>query len=84
MSIEKQILYLLSKKKAMESKDIITIFERMDYTPQTIRNTLSKLKKLEYVMTINRSVYTLNPKGFEYITNLVSKVDYYRETWNQT
>ncbi|MDZ5474084.1 PaaX family transcriptional regulator C-terminal domain-containing protein [Bacillus sp. 31A1R] len=83
MSIEKQILYLLSKVDQMEGKEIIKIYESMNYLPQTVRNTFTKLKKEHYIVATDRSTYRITPTGQKSIESLYSKVNYYNQTWDE-
>lgn len=83
MSVEKQVLRLLSKKKEVTTRELIFILEAMNYTPQSIRNTLSKLKKQALVTTPKRSYYSLTVHGIESYDFFANKENYYDKQWDQ-
>ncbi|MED4456228.1 PaaX family transcriptional regulator C-terminal domain-containing protein [Metabacillus fastidiosus] len=83
MTIEKQLLYLLSKVDTMDGKELLKIYEAMNYTPQTIRNLLSKLKKEKYIVSVDRSVYSISSSGRDVIHSFYRKKNYYMEKWNE-
>lgn len=82
MTIEKQILHLMSKVEEIEGKELIKIYETMNYTPQTIRNLLSKLKKGKYIKSLNRSIYQITSLGKEIVTSSYTNKNYYNEKWD--
>ncbi|WP_121661502.1 PaaX family transcriptional regulator C-terminal domain-containing protein [Metabacillus litoralis] len=82
MTVEKQLLYLLSKKSEMTGKAVIEIFEAMDYTPQSIRNTLSKLKRLLYIDVFGRGNYKITVRGLDAYNLYSKKENYYTKHWN--
>ncbi|WP_052947696.1 hypothetical protein [Aneurinibacillus tyrosinisolvens] len=45
LSIEKQILYILTRIARLEVQELVKIYEGRGYSPQYIRNTLSQLKR---------------------------------------
>jgi phenylacetic acid degradation operon negative regulatory protein len=65
-----------------EGKDLIKIYETKNYTPQTIRNLLSKLKKEKLVESKARSVYGITTYGKEVIESLSNKVHFYNLEWD--
>ncbi|KYG33344.1 PaaX family transcriptional regulator C-terminal domain-containing protein [Alkalihalobacillus trypoxylicola] len=82
MALEDQIMFLLSKKKEMQGKEIIQIFEAQNYSNQTTRNALTKLKKLSYLSTVQRGCYSLTSKGLESYHVLRNKENFYHQKWN--
>ncbi|WP_307344872.1 PaaX family transcriptional regulator C-terminal domain-containing protein [Metabacillus malikii] len=82
MTLEKQLLFLLSKVEEIDSNKLIKIFERMGNTPQIVRNGLSKLKKQNYIISINRSVYRITPLGEEVLASYNVRRDFYSKHWN--
>lgn len=82
MTIENQTLYLLSKVQEIEGKEIIKIYEAMGYTPQSVRNIFSKLKKDYYIDSTGRSLYQITKAGREFITSYYEKENYYNHIWD--
>ncbi|TDQ40878.1 PaaX family transcriptional regulator C-terminal domain-containing protein [Aureibacillus halotolerans] len=82
MTVEKQLLYLLSKKVEMDGKELIRIFEEMNYTPQSIRNNLSKFKRMSYITSLERGIYKITPSGLNAYRLYAKKDNYYTEHWN--
>lgn len=82
MTIENQTLYLLSKVQEIEGKEIIKIYEAMGYTPQSVRNIFSKLKKDHYIDSTGRSLYQITKAGKEFITSHYEKENYYNHIWD--
>ncbi|WP_075983133.1 MULTISPECIES: PaaX family transcriptional regulator C-terminal domain-containing protein [Bacillaceae] len=82
MTLEKQLLYLLSKVGEIEGKKLIKTYEAMGYTPQIIRNLLTKLKKEKYIDSLNRAIYRITPLGKEVLSSLYFKRDLYSKHWD--
>ena len=59
LSIEKQILYLLTRVSVIEVQELVRIYEGRGYSSQYIRNVLSQLKKDGYVESPFRSTYKI-------------------------
>ncbi|GAE32594.1 PaaX family transcriptional regulator C-terminal domain-containing protein [Halalkalibacter hemicellulosilyticus] len=83
MAVEKQILRLLSIKADISGKELIDILETMNYTPQSIRNALSKLKKKSYVTSPKRGTYSITTNGFELYQLFNSKENFYDKQWDE-
>ncbi|UFT99937.1 hypothetical protein KO561_02945 [Radiobacillus kanasensis] len=83
MTVEKQLLYLLSKKPEMEGKELIKIFEAMNYTPQTIRNILSKFKGIAYITSLERGNYKITASGLDVYSLYSKKENFYTKHWNR-
>ncbi|MGX6444017.1 PaaX family transcriptional regulator C-terminal domain-containing protein [Neobacillus sp. K501] len=82
MTIENQTLYLLSKVQEIEGKEVIKIYEAMGYTPQSVRNIFSKLKKDHYIHSTGRSIYQITEAGKEFITSRYEKENFYNHIWD--
>lgn len=82
MTVEKQLLYLLSKKVEMEGKELINIFEEMNYTPQSIRNILSKFKRMSYIASSERGIYKITPNGLDAYSLYSKKDNFYTKHWD--
>ncbi|MCM3364020.1 PaaX family transcriptional regulator C-terminal domain-containing protein [Niallia sp. HCP3S3_B10] len=83
MTLEKQLLNLISIVEEIEGKELIKIYEVMGYSPQIIRNLLTKLKKEKYIDSINRSIYRITPFGKEVQNSLYFKRDLYSKHWDE-
>ncbi|AJY74356.1 PaaX family transcriptional regulator C-terminal domain-containing protein [Paenibacillus beijingensis] len=84
LSIDKQILFLLSRADRMETQQIISIYERRNYTAPYIRNALSRLKKEGYADSPSRSAYLITEAGRRFIRSINLKPQRYREAWDGT
>lgn len=82
LSIEKQILFLLTKVPSLSVKKLIEIYTARGYTPQSIRNVIAKHKKLGYVESIKRSYYRLTEHGKKTLYSIANKGIHYGEDWN--
>ncbi|MGM0939896.1 MAG: PaaX family transcriptional regulator C-terminal domain-containing protein [Bacillota bacterium] len=82
MTVEKQVLYLLSKKPEMEGKELIKIFKAMNYTPQTIRNILSKFKGMDYITSLERGNYKITASGLDVYSLYSETENFYTKHWN--
>lgn len=83
MNVENQILFLLSKAKQIEGKYFFQLFGEMGYTQQTIRNTLSKLKKERLIESPARSVYAITSAGSSSISSLYTRPNFYNKVWDE-
>jgi len=81
LSVEKQILFLLSRADQLQSQDLIRIYEKRGYSAPSIRNGLSKLKKERYVDTPSRSTYCITESGRTYIRSINRKPELYSTDW---
>jgi phenylacetic acid degradation operon negative regulatory protein len=82
LSIEKQVLYILSGLPSIESQELVSIFAARQCSPQSIRNVLSRLKKDNYVVSPARSSYSITDKGRAFIQTINQKPLLYKETWD--
>ncbi|WP_379151189.1 PaaX family transcriptional regulator C-terminal domain-containing protein [Paenibacillus sp. sgz5001063] len=84
LSVEKTMLFLLSKVEQMGAQQFVEIYEHRGYTSTYIRNALSRLKKEGYVASPSRSWYQVTAAGLAYIKAINSKPARYQEQWDQT
>ncbi|AFC33244.1 putative PaaX family transcriptional regulator [Paenibacillus mucilaginosus 3016] len=82
LSIEKQILFLLSRSGPMDTQELLRIYERRGYTAPTIRNALSHLKKNGYAVSPARSVYEITETGRTFIRTINRKPQFYDRAWD--
>ncbi|KMK76082.1 PaaX family transcriptional regulator C-terminal domain-containing protein [Alkalihalobacillus pseudalcaliphilus] len=82
MSLERLIILLLSKKTVITSKEFISLLADLSFTSQSIRNSLTKLKKLAYITSTERASYTLTDKGIKANNGYRMKDNYYNIKWN--
>lgn len=81
-SVEKQMLFLLSKADQLQSQDLIRIYEQRGYSAPYIRNGLSRLKKENYVDTPSRSTYRITEAGRMFIRSINRKPELYSAIWD--
>lgn len=82
ISIEKQILFLLSHVPAIQIRELIEIYQVRNYSPQHIRNRLSQLKKYGYIQSSSRSMYSITASGQLFLKVTNSKPSKYKQEWN--
>lgn len=82
LSIEKQMLSLLSRTNHMEIQELIRIYEKRGYSATYIRNALSRLKKEGYVVSPSRSLYEATESGRSFIRSINRKPQRYDEKWD--
>jgi phenylacetic acid degradation operon negative regulatory protein len=82
LSIEKQILFLLSRTQGMDAQEVIRIYERRGYSPQYIRNAFSHLKKEGYIVSPSRSFYGITEPGRQFIYSINQKPLLYDHVWD--
>lgn len=81
ISLEKQILYILMRKPEMEVSELIDIYQGRRYSPQSVRNALSRLKRLGYIRH-HRRRYSLTSAGTNFLTAFQFKLAQKDRTWN--
>jgi phenylacetic acid degradation operon negative regulatory protein len=84
LSIEKQMLFLLSHTDAMDAQELIRIYEKRGYSAPYIRNALSRLKKEAYADSPSRSAYRITEAGRTFIRSINRKPELYDRTWDGT
>lgn len=84
LSVEKTMLFLLSKVEQMGAQQFVEIYEQRGYTSTYIRNALSRLKKEGYITSPARSWYQVTAAGLAYIKAINSKPARYQEHWDHT
>ncbi|MFD0695128.1 PaaX family transcriptional regulator C-terminal domain-containing protein [Paenibacillus sp. GCM10027628] len=82
LSIEKQLLFLLSRTDSMDAQELIRIYEKRNYSAPYIRNSLAKLKKEGFAVTPSRSRYQITDEGRSFIQSINHKPELYQETWD--
>jgi phenylacetic acid degradation operon negative regulatory protein len=83
-TFEKQILCLLSHVPQMESKEFLDIYQARNFSPQYIRNTLSKMKKDGHIASPKRSAYAITSLGLNCLRSLNYKPLKYKQAWDNT
>lgn len=81
-SIEKQMLYLLSRADYIEIQELIKIYEKQGYAASYVRNSLSRLKKEGYVVSPSRSNYQITDLGRAFVESINRKPARYSEQWD--
>ncbi|WP_027415974.1 PaaX family transcriptional regulator C-terminal domain-containing protein [Aneurinibacillus terranovensis] len=84
LSIEKQILYILTRIARIEVQELVKIYKARGYSSQYIRNTLSQLKKGGYVSSPARSSYSITEQGRSFVQSINRKPSQYQTTWDKT
>ncbi len=84
ISIEKQLLFLLSHVPQIETHELISIYMARSYSPQHIRNTLSKMKKAGYITSPTRSTYSITDIGLVCLNSVNHKPIKHRAEWANT
>lgn len=84
LSVEKQMLYLLSRTENMETQEMIQIYKERKYSAQYIRNTLTHLKKEGYVISPSHSTYQITDLGRLFVQSINRKPKRYGEEWNKS
>ncbi|WNS44741.1 PaaX family transcriptional regulator C-terminal domain-containing protein [Paenibacillus sp. MMS20-IR301] len=84
LSVEKTMLFLLSKVEQMGAQQFVEIYEHRGYTSTYIRNSLSRLKKEGYITSPSRSWYQVTAAGLAYIKAINGKPARYQEQWDHT
>ncbi|WP_310829131.1 PaaX family transcriptional regulator C-terminal domain-containing protein [Paenibacillus pedocola] len=84
LSVEKTMLFLLSRVDQMGAQQFVEIYEQRGYTSTYIRNSLSRLKKEGYIASPSRSIYQITTSGRSYIKSINSKPARYHQTWDHT
>lgn len=82
LSIEKQLLYLVSNVDVMKASQLIQIYSIRNISAQVIRNSLSSLKKSGYLSSPFRSAYSITPSGTAFLHTANSKDDYLLAGWD--
>lgn len=84
LSVEKTMLYMLSKSDGISAKQFVDIYEQNGYAATYVRNSLSRLKKEGYIDSPSRSLYEITATGRSYIRSINSKPARYNEHWDGT
>lgn len=82
LSIEKQMLFLLSRADKMDTQELVALYEKQGYSSASIRNALSHLKKEGYVVSPARSQYEITSSGRSFIRSINLKPQLYGQAWD--
>ncbi|USB31650.1 PaaX family transcriptional regulator C-terminal domain-containing protein [Paenibacillus sp. YPG26] len=82
ISIDKQILFLLTKASTITIQRFIEIYTARGYLAQSIRNVVSNLKREGYIEAVARSCYSITEHGRSTLTSIASKGFHYGEKWD--
>ncbi|WEK54462.1 MAG: PaaX family transcriptional regulator C-terminal domain-containing protein [Candidatus Cohnella colombiensis] len=83
ISFEKQILFLLTRVPSISIQQFIEIYTARGYTQQSIRNAVSRLKKLGYIEAKERSRYSITDHGQRTLSAVANKGYYhYSNQWD--
>ena len=73
LSLEKQMLFLISSTEGIDVKRLVEIYEARGISHQVVRNALTRLKKDGYVQLPMRSKYTITKQGLDFVTTINQK-----------
>lgn len=82
LSLEKQVLYLISSADSVDARLLIEIYGARGIDHQIVRNALSKLKKDGYAVSPERSRYSITPTGLNFITTINRKPLLLDQQWD--
>lgn len=81
LSLDKQILYILMRKPKIAISELLHIYSNRDYSAQSVRNALTRLKKSEYVDHSGHA-YFLTPGGLLFIRAFQDKLALKEREWS--
>ncbi|MFC4099758.1 PaaX family transcriptional regulator C-terminal domain-containing protein [Paenibacillus xanthanilyticus] len=73
LSLDKQLLFLVSSAGGIEVKRLVEIYEAREVDHQVVRNALLRLKKDGYLRSSERSKYEITEQGLDFITAINQK-----------
>ncbi|MBB6733869.1 PaaX family transcriptional regulator C-terminal domain-containing protein [Cohnella zeiphila] len=73
LSLEKQLLFLLSSAASIDVRQLVEIYEKRGIDHQVIRNALARLKKDGYVLSPERSSYSITQPGLDFMNTINRK-----------
>ncbi|ULO08170.1 PaaX family transcriptional regulator [Paenibacillus sp. 19GGS1-52] len=82
LSLEKQILFLISSTEGIEVKRLVEIYEARGVDHQVIRNALLRMKKEGYLCSKERSKYEITAQGLDFITTINQKPILIGKPWD--
>ncbi|MFB9330819.1 PaaX family transcriptional regulator C-terminal domain-containing protein [Paenibacillus aurantiacus] len=82
LSLEKQILFLISSTEGVEVKRLVEIYEARGVDHQIVRNALLRLKKEGYLSSKERSKYEITIQGLDFITTINQKPQLLGKPWD--
>lgn len=82
ISLEKQVLFLISSAESIDVKLLVEIYEARGVDHQIVRNALARLKKEGYIHSPERSRYSLTKAGMSFLTGINSKPQLLDRRWD--
>ncbi|MBW7476380.1 hypothetical protein K0T92_16730 [Paenibacillus oenotherae] len=82
LSIDKQMLFLLTRVPSITVQRFIEIYTARGYSQQSVRNVLSRLKGLGYIETVERSNYAITDHGRRTLSAIAGKGFLYGAEWD--
>lgn len=82
LSIEKQIVYLISCADAIEAQELVRLYEADGRSGQYIRNVLARLKKMGYIESAERSRYRITEVGKSFVLSFNRKPQLPAAEWD--
>lgn len=67
------MLFLISSADGIDVKRLIEIYDARNVAEQVVRNALVRLKKDEYIHSLERSKYSITERGLDFITTINRK-----------
>ncbi|WP_138494577.1 PaaX family transcriptional regulator C-terminal domain-containing protein [Paenibacillus pinistramenti] len=83
LSVEKQLLFLLSSRESVDVKQLVAIYEARGISHQLIRNALTRLKKDGYIESPARSSYAITGQGRTFLGTINRKPLLYGQPWDR-
>ncbi|AHV95156.1 PaaX family transcriptional regulator C-terminal domain-containing protein [Paenibacillus sabinae] len=83
LSIEKQIVYLISCASVIEVQELVLLYEADGRSGQYIRNVLARLKKMGYIESVERSRYRITEVGDSFVRSFNQKPELSAKEWDR-
>lgn len=83
LSIEKQIVYLISCAEVIEVQELVQLYEADGRSGQYIRNVLARLKKMGYTQSVERSRYRITEVGKSFVRSFNQKPQLPATEWDR-
>lgn len=82
LSIDKQMLFLLTCVPSISIQRFLEIYTARGYSQQSVRNIVSRLKQLGYIEAVKRSQYAITEHGQRTLISIASKGFHYGDQWD--
>lgn len=82
LSIEKQLLFLISSTEVLNTKVLFEIYNLRGVSQQVIRNCLSSLKKCGYINNMKHSNYSITESGIMMLKTTNKKSNLLEKKWD--